>query len=240
MGKLIGSGNTENFGEKLFIDKVQEYLDDTYIIYWNRQVFGREFDVCILMPGKGILVVELKGWREENILRVENNDSVIIRTAEGEVSESPQKQARGYRFSIERHMRQNIGKFPLVYQMVCLPQVSKASFRSRRLDVVMEEKFTILKEDLADNAAFFNKLDQALREVCHWNRDPFDRRTMLEVRNLFETDINLDEDAESEIEEELAASYHQHDYSRFYYFSEADQLTGNTVSDITAQYTDVR
>ena len=58
MGKLIGSGNTENFGEKLFIDKIQEYLDDTNIIYWNRQVFGREFDVCILMPEKGILVVE--------------------------------------------------------------------------------------------------------------------------------------------------------------------------------------
>ena len=192
MGKLIGSGNTENFGEKLFIDKVQEYLDDTNIIYWNRQVFGREFDVCILMPGKGILVVELKGWREENILRVENNDHIIIRTDDGEEPASPQKQARGYRFSIERHIRQNIGKFPLVYQMVCLPQVSKAFFRSRRLDVVMEEKFTILKEDLVDNTALFNKLDQALREVCHWNRDPFDRRTMLEVRNLFETDINLD------------------------------------------------
>ncbi len=59
---------------------------------------------------------------------------------------------------------------------------------------------------------------------------------MLEVRNLFETDINLDEDGESEIEKELALSYHQHDYSRFYYFSESDQLTGNTVSDITAQY----
>ena len=29
MGKLIGSGNTENFGEKVFIDKAQEYLDDT-------------------------------------------------------------------------------------------------------------------------------------------------------------------------------------------------------------------
>ena len=137
MGILIGSGSTENFGEKLFIDKVQEYLDDTNIIYWNRQVFGKEFDVCILMPGKGILVVELKGWREENILRVENNDSVIIQTAEGEVSQSPQKQARGYRFSIERHIRQNTGKFPLVYQMVCLPQVSRAFFRSRRLDVVM-------------------------------------------------------------------------------------------------------
>ena len=164
MGKLIGSGNTENFGENLFIDKVQEYLDDTNIIYWNRQVFGREFDVCILMPGKGILVVELKGWREDNILRVENNESVIIRTADGEVPASPQKQARGYRFSIERHIRQNIGKFPLVFQMVCLRQVSKAFFKSRRLDVVMEEKFTILREDLPNNTAFFNKLDQALRE----------------------------------------------------------------------------
>lgn len=188
------------------------------------------------MPGKGILVVELKGWREDNILRVENNESVIIRTADGEIPASPQKQARGYRFSIERHIRQNIGKFPLVFQMVCLRQVSKAFFKSRRLDVVMEEKFTILREDLPNNTAFFNKLDKALREVCNWNRDPFDRRTMLEVRNLFETDINLDEGSESEIEKELASSYHQHDYSRFYYFAETDALTDNTINDITAQY----
>lgn len=237
MAKLIGSGTNENFDEKLFIDKVQECLDDTNIIYWNSQVFGREFDVYILMPGKGILVVELKGWREEDILRIENNDCVIIRTADGEASESPQKQARGYRFSVECHIRQNIGKFPLVYPMVCLPQVSKNFFRYRRLDMVMEEKFTILKEDLADNPALFDKLDQALREVCHWNRDPFDRKTMLEVRNLFETDINLvEEDSESEIEKELDSSYHQHDYSRFYYFNEADKLTGNTISDITLQY----
>ena len=183
------------------------------------------------MPEKGILVVELKGWREENILRIENNDSVIIQTNDGEVSASPQKQARGYRFSIERHIRRNIGKFPLVYQMVCLPQVSKAFFKSHRLDVVMEEKFTILKEDLKDKTSFFNKLDQALREVCHWNRNPFDRRTMLEVRNLFEIDINVDEDGESEIEKELASSYHRHDYSRFYYFNEFDQMSGNTIND---------
>lgn len=65
MAKLIGSVRSTNFGENLFITKAQEFLDDDYIIYWNRQIYGREFDVCILMPGKGILVVELKGWREE-------------------------------------------------------------------------------------------------------------------------------------------------------------------------------
>lgn len=101
MGRLMGSSNSNNYGEQIFINKASEYLDDTNIIYWNRQLFGKEFDVCILMPEKGILVVELKGWREENILRIENNDSVIIQTNDGEVSASPQKQARGYRFSIE-------------------------------------------------------------------------------------------------------------------------------------------
>lgn len=146
MGKLIGSGNTNNFGEKIFIDKIKEYLDDSNIIYWNRQIFGREFDVCILMPNKGILVVELKGWREENILRVENNEYAVIQTEDGEIAANPQKQARGYRFSLERYIKQNLNKFPLVYQMVCLPQVSKDFYKENRLDVILEERFTILKE----------------------------------------------------------------------------------------------
>ena len=58
----------------------------------------------------------------------------------------------------------------------------------------------------------------------------------MEVRNLFETDINVDEDGESEIEKELASSYHRHDYSRFYYFNEFDQMSGNTINDMVAQY----
>ncbi|MBQ8514251.1 MAG: UvrD-helicase domain-containing protein [Ruminococcus sp.] len=236
MGRLIGAGHSENYGEKLFVTRLQEYLDDTNIIYWNRQVFGREFDVCILMPEKGILVVEVKGWREENILRVKNNEAVLIRTDDGEVSASPQKQARGYRFSIERYIRQSIGKFPLVYQMVCLPQVTKAYYRSLRLDVVMEERFTILKEDLADNTAFFNKLDQALREVNSWKRTPFDCQTMLEVRSLFETDIDPDDKAGADAGAPPAAAHHSHDYSRFYYLNSRDGFSETDIKDITEQY----
>lgn len=236
MAKLIGSVRSTNFGENLFIAKAQEFLDDNYIIYWNRQIYGREFDVCILMPGKGILVVELKGWREEHILRIENSDTIMIKTDEGEIPATPQKQARGYRFALERHIRQNIGKFPLVFQMVCLPQVSKDFYHEKRLDVVLDEPFTILKEDLEDTNSFYKKIDQALSEANFWKRDPFDPRTMLEVRNLYEADIILDENGKSEIEKELASFYHKHDYSRFYYFSEVDELNGNTIIDITTQY----
>ena len=235
MAKLIGSISSDNFGERLFIEKMQEYLDDKHIIYWNRQIYGREFDVCILLPNKGILVVELKGWREETVLRVENNESIAILTEEGEKLASPQKQARGYRFSIERLIRQNIGKYPLVFQMVCLPQISKAYFNQKRLDIVMEEKFTILKEDLADNATFFSKLDQALREVNNWNRDIFDNKTMLEVRNLFETDIDLD-NTSSAIEESEVTTYREYDYSRFYFFNESDVLSGEVLTQMVTQY----
>lgn len=141
MAILVGDRTTGNFGEDLFVSKALEYLDDSYVIYRNRQLYGKEFDVCILMPNKGILVVELKGWREETILRVEN-DTIIIQTEDGEVPASPQKQARGYRFSIQRYIKSSLGLNPLVFQMVCLPQVSEDYYHSMRLDIVTEEKFT--------------------------------------------------------------------------------------------------
>ncbi len=236
MGRLIGINNSENYGEKFFVDKAVEYLDDECIIYRNRQLYGREFDVCILLPGKGILVVELKGWKEENILQVENNESIAVQTADGIINAAPQKQARGYRFSIERHIRQNYNKFPLVFQMVCLPQVSRQFYRSHRLDVVLEERFTILKEDLTDKVSFFAILDRALREVCKWKRDPFDQKTMLEVRNLFETNVEVHQKDEQEKEHKKAVQYRDYDYSRFYYKNLADSFSKNEIENIIEEY----
>ena len=190
MGKLIGSGNSDNYGENAFIEKAKSYFDDDTIIYWNRQIYGREFDICILLPGKGILVVEVKGWREENILRVDDNNAVVISTKDGEIFSSPQRQARGYRYLLERFVRTNIQRRPLVFQMVALPQVSRQFFGDKRLDIAMEERFTFLREDLSTPTLFFHKLDQALREVCSWNRESFDSKLMIQVRGLFESDYS--------------------------------------------------
>ena len=112
MAKLVGSVPPGNFGENRFLSRARAYLDDRHIIYWNRQLFGREFDVCILMPGKGILVVELKGRGESTIPRVEPSDPILIRTPEGEVPSNPQKQARGYRFSLEGRSARRRGNSP--------------------------------------------------------------------------------------------------------------------------------
>lgn len=234
MAILVGDRTTGNFGEDLFVSKALEFLDDSYVIYRNRQLYGKEFDVCILMPNKGILVVELKGWREETILRVEN-DTIIIQTEDGEVPASPQKQARGYRFSIQRFIKSSLGLNPLVFQMVCLPQVSEEYYHSMRLDIVTEEKFTILKEDLSSNAAFFTKLDEALREVHYWYRDTFDDKTMREIRGLFEPDSSFVKE-EQEDQEQATEPYHEYEYSRFYYFAPGDQQLHAAIEEMSREY----
>ena len=235
MAILVDKNKPSNIGESIFLSKSCAYLDDTNIIYHNRQVFGREFDVCILLPNKGILIVEVKGWREETVSHVKNGDTVIIHTEEGDISASPQKQARGYRFSMERFIKQNIGRFPLVFQMVCLPQISQHFYKSKRLNTVMEENFTFLKEDLESKAAFFAKLDQALREVIQWSRDPFDANTMLQVRNLFEPEICLLNPPGAATTQPV--SNKTSDYSRFYFFSTDEELAKN-IDDMISSYLD--
>ena len=52
MAKFIGSDlHTGNWGEDYFIEKLMEYLDDTYVIYRNRPIFGAQFDV-VFAPRK--------------------------------------------------------------------------------------------------------------------------------------------------------------------------------------------
>ncbi len=234
MAILIGKRSSGNYGEDLFIEKALEYLDDSYVIYRNRQLYGKEFDICILMPNKGILVFELKGWREKTILRVED-DSIIIQTEEGEVPTSPQKQARGYRFSIQRYIKNALGLNPLVFQMVCLPQISEECYHSMRLDVVTEEKFTILKEDLSTNTAFFKKLDDALREVHYWYRDAFDDKTMRDVRGLFEPNYSSPTET-SDVKTWEPEAYHEYEYSRFYFFVPGDQQMHSAIKEMAREY----
>ena len=76
VAKVISANPSDNRGESLFVSKAVEYLEDDAIIYRNRQIFGKEFDACVLLPRKWILVIAVKGWREKSVLRV---DSAILR-----------------------------------------------------------------------------------------------------------------------------------------------------------------
>lgn len=235
MARLIGSVlDSGNISEDFLCQKLIDSFDDNYILYRNREIFGREFDVMMLMPNIGLLVFEVKGWLESSVLRIENGDTIIIGTAEGEVKSSPQKQVRGYRFAIERRIRQKTGKFPLVFTMVCYPKISRSAYETLHLNVVTEEEFTLLKDDLESKISLYDKINRALANVNAWDRTDFGADLQFEVRSLFEADLKAD--TRVELSAPPAPVPKASCYSLFSYIRADDVEATNRITQLAAEY----
>ena len=146
MAKFIGSNlHSDNWGEDCLIEKLVEYFDDSYVVYRNRPVFGAQFDVCLLAPGIGIVIFEVKAWKPQTIKEVVNGDEIVLKTHDSqtgddiEVSENPTSQARGYVYKMRSKIRQKTGKTPLIYDMVCFPNLTKSDYDNKGIEAVKEE-----------------------------------------------------------------------------------------------------
>ena len=202
MAKFIGSDlHTGNWGEDYFIEKLMEYLDDTYVIYRNRPIFGAQFDVALFAPRVGIIIFEVKAWKPDTIKCVKNGDSIVIKTVNldtgevGEAEENPTNQARGYVYKMRNKIRQKTGKTPLVYSMVCFPNLTRSDYDKKGIEPVCEIEETLLKEDLESRAAMITKLNKSVTNHRAAARylTPFTDNLMFRVRQIFETDLKLED-----------------------------------------------
>jgi len=173
-------------GERRFISATREYLNETYTVYHNRPLGGREFDVCILLPGMGIVIVEVKGWQASTVDEVIDGHRIRIHTDNGDYVVAPRRQARGYRHLLEQHIYRELGKRPLVFEMVAYPCITRAEFFAKGMQVVSEENFTFVQEDMVSPQAFKVKLDAAVTLTRVWHRDHFGVSLEDQVRSLFE------------------------------------------------------
>lgn len=202
MAKFVGSDlKSDNWGEDYLIKKLMDFFDDSYVIYRNRPIFGAQFDVCLLAPKIGIIIFEVKAWKTDTIKEVKNGDSIIIKTKdietgeEGESSENPTSQARGYVYKMRSKIRQKTGKTPLVYDMVVFPNLSKRDYDNKGIEAVCELESTILKEDLESKKAFYDKMNLGIKNhkgtLSHCA--DFSPELMYRVRQIFETDLNIED-----------------------------------------------
>ncbi|MGI6647896.1 MAG: UvrD-helicase domain-containing protein [Bacillota bacterium] len=178
-----------NQGEEAFYRALDAYLDNTHVVYWNREIYGREFDFCVLILEIGIAVIEVKGWQEDTIVDVPRGEYVIIRTEQGEECSNPRIQARAYRFAVFNHIKNKLGKQPVVFHMVCYPFISFDSYIDKHLDLISEPQLTFTKDDLASKDNFLNKLDQAIAFFRNWGSHAFTPILMNQVRSLFEPNV---------------------------------------------------
>lgn len=244
MAHFVGSNpHTDNWGEDYVIQKFTEYFDDSCIIYRNREVFGTQFDICVLIPNQGIAVVEVKAWKPTTIQRVENGDQIIIQTSSGElVAANPMKQARGYVFSLRNRIRQKTGKTPYVFPMVCFPQLTGPDYQFKHLEPVCEEESTLLKEDLESKAALYRKVNLAMkngqRSLSYCNL--FDKKLVLQVRQLFESELDLKSLDKNAQEKMVRSAPLKVDsiYSVFYFFQMGRNFTQDEINHMIAMYLD--
>jgi ATP-dependent exoDNAse (exonuclease V) beta subunit len=190
MATMICSSKDDLYkGELGLYEALESFLPDDCIVYNNREVCGREFDFCVLIPNCGIAIIEVKGWHEQDILRIENGDNVVVSYNGSEIKCNPKKQSRTYRFDLINKIASITGNSPTIFDLVCYPFISKPSYLTSNLNLISEEFVTLLSEDLSSKDKLNNKIFEAYNALTYLHRTPFDSQLMGAVRGMFEPDF---------------------------------------------------
>lgn len=85
---------SEYKGERKVRDAIERFFSDDVVVYNNREVNGREYDLCILIKNVGVFIIEVKGWLADKI-KVLDIDNIEVEGYD-EPQKSPKKQAKSY------------------------------------------------------------------------------------------------------------------------------------------------
>ena len=156
------------------LEQLHRCLEDDYLV-WHNVAVGpkqREPDIVILHPSRGLLVLEVKGWKLQHMLRATPSQVTLNRESGQRELPHPLQQARGYITELVSFMQDDpglqqqegshAGNFILPWGYGCvMAQVERAQITDPRWDTLFPPHLTLTKEDLADDldpAAFQERL----------------------------------------------------------------------------------
>lgn len=184
MATMIDNKSTEYYGEQKVWEYFQKLLSDDVIVYNTREVLGKEYDFCLLLKDKGIIIVEVKGWNA-NGMKVESPDKIYL-SGNDEPLGSPKKQARTYKFCMMKKIQNDLGFVPLVMDMICYPFIDKDTYYKVGLNIVSEEECTILADDFETSNALNNKLERCYSLFNSIPHSYFTDDKMMRIRQKME------------------------------------------------------
>ena len=175
-------------GEKKVWECIKNNLPDDIICYYNRTVKGREFDFCLLIKDIGFVMIEVKGWSRNHIVCVKSPDEIIL--SDGQISRSPRKQAKSYKFYLHNILSERYSVNPLIIDMVCYPFLSEEDYCQTGLSMVTEAEFTLFSEDI-ESWGLGQKILSAYELFRHLRFDDMSGSTYELCRHHFEPDYLL-------------------------------------------------
>lgn len=182
-----------NIAEKKMYKILSQGLGNLSVCYHNYNVVHKETDFIVVIPGEGIIVIEVKGWNGINIEEVVDNDTIQYRNPDGkiEIYNSPLKQANRYRFSLINKIKDELGLNIKVSSLVCYPFMSEETYINKELRIVSPREITILKDDLEDIHQFSYILKRKYGYYPSQPRDILDEKRYIKVRRLFEKEKDI-------------------------------------------------
>ena len=155
----MDSFNGKSDGEDLFYKKMNEFLPPQFVSFHNQNIGMEEADVIMLVPNKGILVVEIKSFRPQNISKAKDN-KYILKT-NGEVVFSPFKQAARYRNSLVEKLKAYDLKYEkyVVAYVPCFPYFTEQELLEKQMGRICDIDLFINQWDLQSFDNFMKRLE---------------------------------------------------------------------------------
>ena len=66
-------------GEAFVYSFFQRVLPEEYVSFHNYSVKYRQADVILLVQGKGVLIIEIKGFRASSIIGVPDDSTILLK-----------------------------------------------------------------------------------------------------------------------------------------------------------------
>lgn len=162
----LGAARFDTRGELRLAERLKEFLEDNTWVWHNLPVgpLGRHPDFVVLHPQQGIVVLEVKDWRLETIVRADKKQVELL-TDRGTVPvESPFEQVRGYMFNVVNMLKRDPllmidqGRFKgqLVLPFghgVVFTNITRRQFAETDLHEVFPPDRIIFRDEMAEGVA---------------------------------------------------------------------------------------
>lgn len=169
MARLIPSLNSVKrkmySGERRFAERLESHLEDDYLCWYDVPVGPRSMhpDFVILHPRRGILILEVKDWRKDNIHAMDKTAAYIHTGGGLKKLINPLEQARAYAHVIVNLLekdpslirpkgRDHAGKlsFPWGYGVV-LTRITRQAFQDTDLPEVLPGNRVICQDEMTES-----------------------------------------------------------------------------------------
>lgn len=151
---FIGNSKAEEY----IWNRFNELLPSSYVSFHNYYLGLKQPDIMLLVPNKGVLIIEIKGFLAKNIIDVPSR--AILRVKNQPPITSPLDQAMKYRnIFINEYLIKNYIDSVYVVPSVCYPYISKMEYNLKGLNKISDERITIMNEDLNDSKSIIDKID---------------------------------------------------------------------------------